>query len=69
MLQFDKEVIAWMCNGLQKNYLNTAKKKKKKLKNLDLTSKKQKNIKESDDSLFRNYWNKAKYIWLNNREI
>ena len=28
-----------------------------------------KNIKESDDSLLRNYWNKTKYIWLNNREI
>ena len=32
-------------------------------------SKRPKNIKELDDSLFRNYWNKTKYIWLNNRGI
>ena len=31
--------------------------------------KKTQKIKESDDSLIRNYWNKTKYIWLNNREI
>ena len=30
---------------------------------------KDQNIKESYDSLLRNYWNKTKYIWLNNREI
>ena len=67
MLQFDEKVIAWMCNGLQKIYLDT---EKKKLKNLNIkTSEKSKNIKESDDSLLRNYWNKTKYIWLNNREI
>ena len=23
---------------------------------------------QKDDSLLRNYWNKTKYIWLNNRE-
>ena len=28
-----------------------------------------KNIKELDDSLLRNYWNKTKYVWLNNGEI
>ena len=28
-----------------------------------------KNIEESYDSQLRNYWNKTKYIWLNNREI
>ena len=45
-------------------------KKKKKLKNLDIKIfKRPKNIKELDDSLLRNYWNKTKYIWLNNREI
>ena len=50
-----------MCNGLQKIYLDT---EKKKLKNLNIkTSEKPKNIKESDDSLFRNYWNKTKYIY------
>ena len=28
-----------------------------------------KNNNESNDSQLRNYWNKTKYIWLNNREI
>ena len=74
MLQLDEEIIAWTCNGLQKIcqiVSNTAKKKKKKkLKKLDIkTSEGPKNIKELDNSLLRNYWNKTKYIWLNNREI
>ena len=75
VLQFDEEVIAWTCNNLQKicqTVSNTAKKKKKKLKNSNIkASKRPKNIKESDDSLFRNYWNIYIYIyiWLNNREI
>ena len=71
MLQFDEEDIAWTCNGLQKicrTISNST--QKKKFKNSDIkTSKRLKNIKESDDSLLRNYWNKTKYIWLNNREI
>ena len=33
------------------------------------TFKRLKNIKELDDSLLRNYWNKTKYVWLNNGEI
>lgn len=28
------------------------------------TSERPKNIKESNDLLLRNYWNKTKYIWL-----
>ena len=36
---------------------------KKLLKNSDIkTSERPKNIKESDDWLLRNYWNKTKYI-------
>ena len=31
--------------------------------------KSQKNIKELNDSLFKNYWNKTKYTWLKNKEI
>ena len=47
-----------------------AKKKKKRLKNSDIkTFERPKNIKELDDSLLRNYWNKTKYVWLNNGEI
>ena len=43
---------------------------KKLVKNSNIkTSKKPKNIKELNDSLLRNYWNKTKYIWLNNRKI
>ena len=49
MLQFDEEVIAWTCNGLQKIYQTVSdivKKKKKKLENSDIkTSEKPKNIK------------------------
>ena len=47
MLQFDKEVIAWTCNSLQKIYLTISDsvKKKKKLKNLDIkTFERPKNI-------------------------
>ena len=41
----------------------------KKLKISDIkTSKKPKNIKELEDSLPRNYWNKTEYIWLHNKE-
>ena len=63
----------WTCNGLQKNsqtVSDTAKNKKKnsKIQILKLLKDK-KNIKKSDDLLLRNYWNKTKYIWLNNREI
>ena len=32
-------------------------------------SEKPKYVKESNNSLLRNYWNKTKYIWLNNRKI
>ena len=32
-------------------------------------SEKPKNIKKSDDSWLRSYWNKTKYVWLSNREI
>ena len=40
-------------------------------KNLDIKTSEEipKDIKESDDSLLRNYWNKTKYTWLNNRKI
>ena len=70
MLQFDEEVIVWTCDGLQKICQTVSKYCKKKLKNSDIkTSERQKKIKESDDLLLRNYWNKTKYIWLNNREI
>ena len=70
MLQFDEEAIAWTCNGLQKSNNVRYYQKKKNLKNLDIkTSERPKNIKELDDSLLRNYQNKTKYIWLNNREI
>ena len=44
--------------------------KKKNNNNNDIKTLKDKNIiKESNDSLLRNYWNKTKYIWLNIREI
>ena len=47
-----------MCNDLQKIYQTV----------LDIkTYKRPKNIEESDDPLFKNYWNKTKYIWLNNK--
>ena len=72
MLQFDEEAIAWTYNGLQKSLLDNFRysKKKKKLKNSNIKISKRPNyIKELDDSLLRNYWNKTKYIWLNNREI
>ena len=69
MLQFN-EVIAWTCNGLQKICQTVSDIAKKQLKNSDIkTSERQKKIKESDNSLLRNYWNKTKYIWLNNRKI
>ena len=57
---------------LTKNLLDSFKycKKKKKNSNSDIKiSEKPKNIKESNDSQLRNYWNRTKYIWLNNREI
>ena len=60
-----------MCNDLQKicqTILDIE--KKKKLKNSYIkTFERPKKIKESDNSLLKNYWNKTKYIWLNNREI
>ena len=67
MLQFDEKDISWTYNGLQKIYQtvsNKAKIKNKKYhKNSDIkTSERPKYIKESDDSLLRNYWNKTKYI-------
>ena len=69
VLQFDEEDIAWTYNGLQK-ICQVVSKKKKNLKNSDIkTSERPKYIKKLDDSLLRNYWNKTKYIWLNNGEI
>ena len=67
MLQFDEEDISWTYNVLQKicqAVSNKAKiKNKKYYKNSDIkTSERTKYIKESDDSLLRNYWNKTKYI-------
>ena len=75
MFQFDEKAIAWTCNDLQKICLSDCfryckKKKKKRLKNPDIkTFERPKNIKELVDSLLRNYWNKTKYVWLNNGEI
>ena len=70
VFQFDEEVIAWTCNYLQKKLSNSLRYCKKKLKNSYIkTFERPKDIKKSDDSLLRNYWNKTKYIWLNNREI
>ena len=55
---------------LTKNLSNSFRYSKKKFKNSDIkTSERPKNIKESDDSLLGNYWNKTKYTWLNNKEI
>ena len=68
MLQFEEEVIPWMCNSLQKICQTISNNAKKQLKNSNIkTSERPKNIKEWDDSLLRNYWNKTKYIWLNNK--
>ena len=58
--------VQWLTKKLSDNF----KYYKKLLKNLDIkTSERPKTIKESDDSLLRNYWNKTKYIWLKNRKI
>ena len=57
-----------MCNGLKKNCQIISDTEKKKIQILKLP-KDPKNIKESDNSLLRNYWIETKYIWLNNREI
>ena len=56
MFKFDEESIALICNDLQKSFYtfsDIVKKKKKKFryKNFQIT----KNIKESKDSLSRNY--------------
>ena len=70
MLQFDEEDITWTYNGLQKNCQAVSDTAKKKLKNSDIkTFERPKYIKKSDDLLLRNYWNKIKCMWLNNREI
>ena len=58
--------VQWLIN----KFLDNFRYYKKKFKILGIkTSEIPKNIKKLDDSLFRNYWNKIKYTWLNNREI
>ena len=50
MLQVDEEVIVWTCNGLQKICQTISDTTKKYLKNSYIkTSKRPKNIEESDD--------------------
>ena len=61
--------MQWLTKNLSDSF-KYCKKKKKKNSNSDIKiSERPKNIKELDDSLLRNYWNKTKYMWLNNREI
>ena len=62
--------VQWLKKKLFVRLFQILQKKKKRLKNSDIkTFERPKNIKELDDSLLRNYWNKTKYVWLNNGEI